>query len=90
VTEGYSLNEWVNHPDTHVQISKIPQENLDDAKLRRFKEKILFIAGLNTICCVFLISIWFIFKDPHNTVAMNSAFGIATGFAGYIMRGKTK
>lgn len=42
----YGLDEWVHHPDVRITINKYPQETQEDAKLRRFKEKWLFIATL--------------------------------------------
>ena len=36
-----------------------------------------------------LMCIVFIIKNPANALAMNTAFGIGSGFAGYILRGKT-
>lgn len=62
--------------------------NNEDAKLKRFKEKYAFIVALVLICTFFLICVYFLFQDPHNTLAGNFAFGIVTGLTGYVLRGK--
>jgi hypothetical protein len=79
----------MQHQDTEVVIKKSKTENSEDAKLRRFKEKYVFMIGLAVICVFFLICVYFVFQSPSNSIAMSSAFGIVMGFSGYILRGKT-
>lgn len=84
----FKLDEWTEHPHVQFTITKYPPEAHEDARLRRFKDKYIFMTGLALICGFFLICTFFIFKNPQNPLAMNSAFAIISGFAGYILRGK--
>ena len=85
---NYNLDELLKDEHTEISIKKIRIEHNDDAKLRRFKEKYTFMVGLILIASFFMICVYFIFREPTNTIAMSSAFAIASGFAGYILRGK--
>lgn len=86
----FTLEEWLTHPSTSAKliVDNSPPESSEDAGLRRFKEKSIFIVALVLICTFFLICVYFLFQDPHNTLAGNFAFGIVTGLTGYVLRGK--
>lgn len=88
MTQDYNLNTLMDHEHTEVTIQKRAPENNDDANLRRLKEKTILFCGLTILMALFLTCIVFIIQNPSNTLAMNTAFGIASGFAGYILRGK--
>lgn len=91
--ERFSLYDWVSHPDLVVSIKKSPQEKMEDAVLRRFKEKWLFILTIFIIIGMFFICGFFVFlsyKDnsPYTGIALNGVIGIALALAGYYVRGK--
>ena len=65
-------------------------EDPDDACLRRFKEKWLFVATLIFIGFAFVVCVLVIFykKDGAYTgVALNGVIGLASALAGYYARG---
>jgi hypothetical protein len=67
-------------------------EHPDDAKLRRFKEKWLFITTLIAIAIVFAACISFLLlkqDSPYTGIALNGVIGLAMALAGYYVRGKT-
>ncbi len=72
--------------------SKVPAEDPEDGKLRRFKDKWLFIATLLALAMVFSVCISFlIFKSDtvYTGIALNGVIGLAMALAGYYVRGKT-
>lgn len=70
--------------------SKQPAEDPQDAKLRRFKEKWLFITTLVALAIVFGVCIFIIVLKPtHMGIALNGIIGLTMGLAGYYVRGKT-
>lgn len=89
MSQNYDLNALIEHEHTSITIQKMVPENSDDANLRRLKEKAILFCGLGILVSLFLTCIVFIIKNPANALAMNTAFGIGSGFAGYILRGKT-
>jgi hypothetical protein len=72
--------------------SKAPKEDLEDAKLRRFKERWLFIATLIALAIVFGTCISFLVLkpgSPYTGIALNGVIGLTMALAGYYVRGKT-
>ncbi|MCE3239110.1 MAG: hypothetical protein K0R24_2091 [Gammaproteobacteria bacterium] len=59
--EKVSLYDWVIHPDVIVSITKSPQEKMEDAKLRRFKERWLFITTMFVVIGMFVVCGAFVF-----------------------------
>lgn len=83
------INLLLKNSDMEIVVKKVIPENSEDAFLRRFKDRFILIVGIGVISIVFLLCIFLIIQNSSNTTAINSAFGIATGFAGYILRGKS-
>lgn len=72
--------------------SKSPGEHPEDGKLRRFKDKWLFIATLISIAVVLGVCISFLVLQPDSTytgIALNGVIGLTMALAGYYVRGKT-
>lgn len=86
---NYNLDELLNHEHTTITIQKMLPENYADGDLRRFKEKCILIVGLSILITLFLLCVFFAIQDHHNSLAMNAAMSIASGFAGYLLRGKS-
>ena len=86
---NYNLDELIKHEHTTITIQKALPEKHEDGNLRRFKEKSILIIGLAILCTLFLLSIVFVIQDRSNTLAMSTAVSIASGFAGYLLRGKS-
>ncbi len=87
----YGFDEWIHRPDVHITINKNPQESLEDARLRRFKEKWLFVATLVALAVVFGVCISFLALKPDSSytgIALNGVIGLAMALAGYYVRGK--
>jgi hypothetical protein len=85
-----NLRDVEEHYDITIAPKKI--ESADDAKLRRFKDKYLFVATLLAIAMVFIVCACFILLKPDSTytgIAMNGVFGLTMLMAGYYVRGKT-
>jgi hypothetical protein len=81
----------LSHLDIKAE-SKKPSEDPHDAKLRRFKDKWLFIATLIAIAIVFGTCIGFLLlkqDSPYTGIALNGVIGLAMALAGYYVRGKT-
>lgn len=75
-----------------VKAQSKTNEHPDDAKLRRFKDKWLFIATLISIAIVFSTCIAFLLlkqDSPHTGIALNGVIGLTMALAGYYVRGKT-
>lgn len=92
--KNFNLSDWVNHPDILVTITKSPQEKAEDAKLRRFKDKWLFIVTQLMIIAVFIVCAVFTFlsfrtNSPYTGIALNGVIGIGLAIAGYYVRGRT-
>lgn len=87
----YGLNDWINHPDVHITINKNSQEPQEDANLRRFKDKWLFIATLISFAIMFCICIGFLILEPNSSyigIVLNGIIGLTLALAGYYVRGK--
>lgn len=85
---NYNLDELIKHEHTSITIQKKIPENDADGKLRRFKEKSILVVGLIILITLFLLSLILVIQDPSNQLAINISFAIASGFAGYLLRGK--
>jgi len=86
---NYNLDEFLKHEHTTISIQKSLPENEADGSLRRFKEKLILVVGLNVLIALFLMSAYLVIQDHSNSLAMSTAVSIASGFAGYLLRGKT-
>lgn len=86
---NYNLDELIKHEHTTITIQKTLPEKSEDGNLRRFKEKSILIIGLIILVILFLVSIFFVIQDHSNSLAMSTAVSIASGFAGYLLRGKS-
>jgi hypothetical protein len=67
-------------------------EHEDDAKLRRFKDKWLFM--MTMIVILFSFAGWILFiamrpDSPHLALVLNGGFGLVMGLCGYYVRAKT-
>lgn len=85
------LNAFADTEKFDVQIKSRGKEEPQDAHLRRFKDKWLFIATLIAITIVFCICIGvLIFKQdsPSTAIALNGVIGLTLALAGYYVRGK--
>lgn len=85
------LNAFADSEHFDLHISSRGKETLEDAKLRRFKDKWLFIATLLAIACVFVICIVFFLlvkNSPHTGIALNGVIGLGMALSGYYVRGK--
>jgi hypothetical protein len=92
--EKISFYDWVIHPDVLVTITKSPQEKAEDAKLRRFKERWLFITTLFVVMGMFVVCGAFVFltfndNSEYTGIALNGVIAIALALAGYYVRGKS-
>jgi hypothetical protein len=80
--------------EKNFDLSLIPKKNEDpeDAKIRRFKDKWLFISMLLAFGVMFAVCIYilvFIPNSPHTGTALNGIIGLTMALAGYYVRGKT-
>lgn len=85
------LNAFADTEKFTVEIKSKEKEDPEDAKLRRFKTKWLFIAALIAMALLFCICIGvLIFKKDslYTGIALNSVIALTTGLAGYYVRGK--
>lgn len=72
--------------------SKKPTEDPEDAKLRRFKERWLFIATLIALVVVFGVCVSFVILKPSSEyigIALNGIIGLSMALAGYYVRGNS-
>jgi hypothetical protein len=79
----------LQHVDITVQPKSMP-EHPDDAKLRRFKDKYLFLVTLILIMCAFLgdaLYIAFRPNSPYLSQMITAGFGLVMALAGYFVRG---
>jgi len=77
----------------HIDITASPKrvEDPEDAKLRRFKDKGLFLATMSAVAILFSVSIWVVIfqnDSPKGTLAMNSLVALTTALIAYYVRGK--
>lgn len=78
------LNKVFSDKDTELHIRKIVPENVEDAKLRRFKDKILFLLGLIMILFVFFYFGWRLVENPNDKWSMTITSSIVSAFLGYL------
>lgn len=84
------------HLLSHVEIkaeSKKPPEHEEDAKLRRFKDKFLFMTTITAIAFFFIVCVLIIFGKRESilsNLALNGIMSLTTGLAGYYLRGNSK
>jgi hypothetical protein len=83
------LNRVFSEKDTELHIRKIVPENIDDAKLRRFKDKVLFLVGLFMILCVFIYFGVRLVENPGDKLSMAAVSSIIAAFLGYLTGKKT-
>lgn len=84
------INAILQHVNLKFE-SKKPAEDPEDAKLRRFKERWLFVATLVALAIVFSTCIAFPTLKPDSVytgIALNGVIGLAMALAGYYVRGK--
>lgn len=86
---SYNLDEFLKHELTTISIQKNVPENEADGNLRRFKEKMILLVGLTVLVALFLMSVFLVMQNHSNSLAMSTAVSIASGFAGYLLRGKS-
>lgn len=86
---NYNFNEWLKDDNVEITVKKSALQSPEDAKFKRFKERLILVTGLCIIIVFFITTMLFLIKNPSNSLAMNAAFAIATGFIGYILRGKS-
>jgi hypothetical protein len=80
----------LQHMDLKAESKKSP-ESPEDAQLRRFKEKWLFIITLLAITTVFVVCINYLIlkqESPYTGIALNGVIGLAMALAGYYVRGR--
>ena len=83
-----NLEELAAHLDVHIKSKN--KEEPDDAKLRRFKDKWLFVATLAAIGVVFIACIaLMVVKSNFAGIALNGMIGLTMALAGYYVRGKS-
>ena len=86
MANNYNLESPIQHEHSTIMIKK---EMPEDARLRRFKDKLILILGLAILITLFLLSVFFAIQDHSNSLAISTAVSIASGFAGYLLRGKS-
>lgn len=78
------------HTDITIQSKRIPEEP-EDANLRRFKDKWLFITTLILIILSGYTCILFIIMNHWNSssgIALNGIIGLTMALGGYYVRGR--
>ncbi len=87
-----NLNAFADTEKYSVEIRGKEKEHPDDAKLRRFKDKGLFIATLLSISVSFCTFICFLIlkhDSQYTGIALNGIIGLTMALTGYYVRGKT-
>ena len=82
----------LQHVDIRAE-SKRPSETTEDAIVRRFKDKWLFIVTMLAIVTVFAVCINFIVvkqESAYTGIALNGVIGLAMALAGYYVRGRER
>ncbi len=86
-----TLDAFAEKGNLRIKIESIHDEHNEDALLRRFKDKWLFITTLLVILGTFISIILFIAFHPESSqtgAAMSSGIGLVMALAGYYVRGK--
>ena len=78
------LGKVFSHKNTELHIRKVVPENTEDARLRRFKEKALFLTGLFMVLCAFIYFGWRTLEDPGDKWSMAITSSIISAFLGYL------
>lgn len=86
-----ALDAFAETGNLRIKIESILDEHQDDALLRRFKDKWLFLVTLFLILGAFIGLVLFIAfhsDSPQVGIAMSSGMGLVMALAGYYVRGK--
>ncbi len=78
------LNKVFDNKHTELHIKKIVPEIIEDAKLRRFKDKVLFLIGLLMVLFVFIYFGWRTIENLNDKWSMAITSSIISAFLGYI------
>jgi hypothetical protein len=86
---NFNLEEIATHLDVNIKSKQ--KEDPDDASLRRFKEKWLFITTIVAIAITYFVGFFFLIIKPvssYSGIALNGIIGLTMALAGYYVRGK--
>lgn len=75
-----------------VKIETKAEECLEDASLRRFKDKVLFLTTIGGLGCMYIACAYVLFTNsgtPMATIALNGVIALTSALAGYYVRGKS-
>ncbi len=87
---NFNLEDIASHLE--ISIKSKNKENPEDANLRRFKDKWLFIITMIAIIIVLCVCVFLIVLKPDSSyigIALNGIIGLTMALAGYYVRGKT-
>lgn len=85
-----NLDDLAKH--FNVTIDSKKPEDPKDAELRRFKDRLLFIATMIAFAIMYSVCIFLIVLQPNTSyigTALNGVIGLTLALAGYYVRGKT-
>lgn len=88
--KSFELQDLVQ--DFNISIYSKKPEDPEDAALRRFKDRILFIATMIAFAIMYAVCILFMTLQPNSQYiggALNGVTGLTLALAGYYVRGKT-
>lgn len=86
-----ALDAFAETKNLRIKIESIHDEHQEDALLRRFKDKWLFLVTLILILSAFIGLVLFVIFHPDSPqagIAINSGMGLVMALAGYYVRGK--
>lgn len=86
-----ALDAFAETGNFRIKIESIHNEHQEDALLRRFKDKWLFLVTLFIILVAFIGLVLFIafqHDSPQIGIAISSGMGLVMALAGYYVRGK--
>ena len=86
-----ALDAFAETGNLRIKIESIHDEQQEDALLRRFKDKWLFLVTLFLILGAFIGLVLFVTFHPDSPeigIAMSSGMGLVMALAGYYVRGK--
>jgi hypothetical protein len=83
------VESWFSHENTSIIIKKEIAESSEDANLRRFKDKALFLLSIALVFLAFVYSLIRLISNPADTWAMALLPAIITGLLGYLTGKKT-
>lgn len=87
-----ALDAFAETKNLRIKIESVDDEHQDDALLRRFKDKWLFLVTLLLILGLFIgLTLFVVFRpdSPQASLAINSGAGLVMALAGYYVRGKS-